>query len=203
MDSTSSIPTLTEKTLAIEPLDLRNAGGPEFAFSWSKVREAAAALHYNFADYLCLPLGAKLAKKTPKSSVTLWFTPFNELFIISVHSKRKIDFLDPLHDMRGYVEYGSGYLKPNSRPFMHWDGSTIYRLHPVDGPVSGNELVEDFGSLFGLSTAEADSDVFQELLNNPSTNFDYAAVPQSPVRQYEFAGTRFNVSHVFFMGRWV
>jgi hypothetical protein len=202
MDSTSSIPTLTEKSLPIEPLDWKNAGGPEFAFSWSKVREVAAEQHCNFADYLCLPLGAKLAKKAPKSSATLWFTPFNELFIVSIHSKRKIDFFDPLHGMLGYIEYGSGYLKPNSRPFMHWDGSTIYRIHPVDGPVSGEELVEDFGSLFGLSTADADSDVFQELLNNPSANFDYATVPQSPIKQHKFAGARFNFSHVLFMGRW-
>jgi hypothetical protein len=85
---------------------------------------------------------------------------------------------------------------------MHWDGSTIYRIHPVDGPVSGEELVEDFGSLFGLSTADADSDVFQELLNNPSANFDYATVPQSPIKQHKFAGARFNFSHVLFMGRW-
>ena len=57
-----------------------------------------------------------------------------------------------LRNVPGYFECGSDYVRPNSRPILHWNGKNLTRIYVMDEqPDQGRTYISDFGSLFGLS----------------------------------------------------
>lgn len=169
--------------------------GQDFCYAWDRVKAVAIKREVNLDTYVSLPLVARLFEKKLSSPVAFWYTPLNDLFVITVCSKRNVDFMDPLHSLPGYAEYGQAYLRPIARPFVYWDGKTVYRLHPIGAETLGTNLVADFGNLFGLTVAESDADQYQEIRKNPTEYFEYAAVPEEPEQHCNWNGKNFVIQH--------
>ena len=170
---------MTAKELGIYPENIRtDVVGHDFCFDWLAAEAAAIKQNCNLDEYLCAPLVQRLLDKPHKSPITFWYAPLGKLFVVTVYSSRKVDFFDPLHGMRGYVEYGGNYLRPTARPFLHWDGKNVFRVHAISVQPSGSFLLADFGNGFGLDVSETDEEMYNDIRNNSAKHFGYSAVPQ-------------------------
>lgn len=193
----AALPVMTAKDLGIFPENIRtDVVGHDFCFDWHAVQAAAEKQSCNLDDYLCIPLIRRLLAKSLKSPVTFWYAPLGKLFVVTVYSSREVDFFDPLHGMRGYVEYGGNYLRPTARPFLHWDGKNVFRVQAISAQPSGSFLLADFGNGFGLDVSETDEQTYNDIRANSAKHFEYSAVPQG---QPPIAST---VQHVLCVSAW-
>ncbi len=119
----------------------------------------------------------------------------NQILIVTVCSKRRADFMNPLHRMPGYMEYGAAYLRTTARPFLHYDGGRVIRLHVLDSPTTAKHLVADFGNLFGLTVAESNEDQYNKICSRPADHFEYSAVPQEAHENVSWKGQEFLLHH--------
>jgi len=175
----SKLPVMTRMELGIFPENIRTeVVGHDFCFDWHAVSAAAEKQGCNLDDYLCIPLSRRLMAKSLKSPVTFWFAPLGKLFVVTAYSAHNVDFFDPMLRMPGYVEYGGNYLRSTARPFLHWDGKNLFRVHAIVTPPSGLFILADFGNGFGLDVSETDEDTYCEIRNNPSMYFEHTAVMQ-------------------------
>ena len=105
------------RELGVHPLPLRqDVMGQDFCYDWNKVQAAAGSLGQNLDSFLSFPIGDRLTHKGLKTPVTFWYTPLGHIFVVTVCSKRKTDFMDPLHSMPGYLEYGENYSACRNAP---------------------------------------------------------------------------------------
>lgn len=169
--------------------------GQDFVYNWQKVNEAAMKQNLNLDSYITLPIAARLIEKHLSSHVTFWYLSLQNLFIITVCSKRYMNFMNPLHSLHGYAEYGQSFLRQNARPIIYWDGKSVYRIHPVYGSTPTTNLITDFGSLFGLSVTDSNKEQYEEILTNPLDHFDYSAVPSEPGQTCHWNGKSFIIRH--------
>lgn len=187
--------------LGLHPFeDRENVIGQDFCYEWNRVRTAAKLLGHNLDSFLSLPIGSRLADKGLKTPVTFWFAPLNKLFVVTVCSKYKADFMNPLHSLPGYVEYGASYLRPTARPFLHYDGSRIIRVHLLESRPRGGHLVADFGNLFGLTVSESDEEQYNNIRSDPVEHFEYSAVPRDAEQNVSWKDRGFVLHHAFCMG---
>ena len=195
----STIPTLDKARcldFGLYPLQNRTEViGQNFCYDWQRVQTAAKKAYLNLDHFLCLPIGSRLTEKGLKSPVTFWYTPLNKHFVITVCSKRKTDFFDPLHDLPGYMEYGGDYLRPTARPFLHWDGSRIVRVHAIESPYDSECLVADFWNLFGLTVSESGESQYNKIRSQPEDYFEYSAVPCETEEDLSWKGHKFTINH--------
>ena len=170
--------------------------GQDFVYKWDPVREYATRRGLNLDSFLVLPIAARLFEKKLLSSVLFWFTPMNDVFVVTVCSKRNVNFMNPLHSLTGYVEYGQNYLRPHARPFLYWNGENVLRIHPVlDMDTPPEYLVADFGNLFGLTVAESSPEQYREILENPVDYFDCLAVPEESEQVCDWNGKTSTIQH--------
>ena len=173
-----------------------SAIGKDFVYRWDPVRESAMQRGLNLDSFLLLPIAARLSEKKLRSPVLFWFTPMNDVFVVTVTSKRNVDFMDPFHSLPGYAEYGEDYMRPHSRPIVYWDGETVIRTHPVLDATTQGHLVADLGNLSGLTVAGSSAEQYKEILENPVDYFEYLAVPEASEQQVcNWNGTTFTVRH--------
>ena len=69
--------------------------GQDFVYKWDPVREYAARRGFNLDSFLVLPIAARLFEKNLRSSVLFWFAPMNDVFVVTVCSRRNVDFMNP------------------------------------------------------------------------------------------------------------
>ena len=184
------------RKLGLYPVaDRQHAIGQDFCYDWNKVRTAAQLLCHNLDRFLSLPIASRLAQKGLKTPVTFWFTPLNQILIVTVCSTRKADFMNPLHRMAGYMEYGASYLRPTARPFLHYDGARVIRVHVLDSPSEAEHFVADFANLFGLTVAESDEDQYNDIRSHPADHFEYSAVSHEAHENVSWKGQDFLLHH--------
>ena len=172
------LPIITAKDLGIFPENIRSDYvGHDFCFEWNAVKIAAEKMNCNLDDYLCDPLVKRLRQKSLKSAITFWYTPLGKMFIVTAYSPSELDFFDPICSMQGYVDYGGNYLRSTARPFLHWDGTNVFRVQAISEQPNGLFLLADFGNGFGLNVSETDEDTYNEIKNNSNKHFEYSAVP--------------------------
>jgi|GEM_PF-5243509 len=169
--------------------------GQDFVYTWEPVREAATKRGLNLDSFITLPIAARLVDKHLSSPVMFWYAPLNDLFVVTVCSKRNVDFMNPLHALPGYAEYGQSFLRQHARPIVYWNGKTVFRIHPVDVDTPAAHLVADFGNLFGLTVAESDAEHYKEILKSPAEYFEYLAVPEAPEQHCNWNGKIFAIQH--------
>ena len=169
--------------------------GDNFVYKWEPVREHATRLGLNLDSFLVLPIAARLSDKKLVSPVLFWFAPMNDVFVVTVTSKRKVNFMDPLHSLPGYAEYGEDYVRPYACPIVYWDGEKVIRTHSVSPNTSSGRLVADFGNLFGLTVAESSAEDYEDILENPVDYFEYLAVPEASEQVCNWNGKTFAVQH--------
>ena len=173
----------------------RAAIGKDFVYRWEPVRVSAMQRGLNLDNFLVLPIAARLSDKKLRSPVLFWFTPMNDVFVVTVTSRRNVDFMDPLHSLPGYTQYGEDYLRPHARPIVYWNGVEPLRTHPMLGNAPGGFLVADFGNLFGLNVAESSAEQHREILENPVDYFEYVAIPDTPEQVCNWNGETFILQH--------
>ena len=160
------------------------------------MQEYSAEQGLNLDSFLVLPIAAQLDRKKLRSPVLFWYAPLNAHFVVTVTSRRNVDFMDPLHSLPGYAEYGTGYLRAQARPILYWTGDRVVRTHPSLGARTSSQwLVADFGNAFGLCVAEASRAMYESILKNPADHFDYLAVPQEREQVCRWKGRSFTVHH--------
>ncbi len=173
-----------------------DAIGQDFIFDWGIVREFSMGHGYNLDWFITPPIAWRLFEKRLLCSITFWYTPLNNHFVITVCSKRNVDFMNPLHGLPGYSEYGQSFLRQNARPIIYWDGHFVFRIHPIFPNTSSEYLVEDLGNLFALFVEESDQEQYNEILQNPVEYFDYLAVPVKEEQSYNWNGKLIKVKHI-------
>ena len=150
--------------------------GHDFVYDWQKVQDAAREANQNLDCYLCLPIGARLAEKKPETPVTFWFAPMSQYFVVTVCSTKEVDFMNPLHGLKGYVQYGANYLRHDARPFLHYQDGCIIRVHMLDAQSYAQYLVADYGNASGLTVERTDERQFNEIGQSPLDHYEYSAV---------------------------
>ena len=189
-----ALPMITAKHLGIFPENIRtNVVGHDFCYDWNTVKSAAAKQKCNLDYYLCAPLVKRLLAKSLKSPITFWYAPTGDRFVVTVYSSSNVDFFDPLHGMPGYVEYGGNYLRPSARPFMHWNGKNVFRVHPISAQPRGSFLIADFGNALGLNVSESNETTYSDISRNPAKHFDYLAIPHGEQSNSSAGGAVQNV----------
>lgn len=203
MTSRKALPLVEGSRIGIFPNSTRDGGiGHDFCYDWQRVQEAAQKQDCNLDAFLTAPIAKRLMGKQLKTPVTFWYTPLGNLFVVTVCSTKSVDFFDPLHGMRGYVEYGGNHLRPTARPFLHWDGSRVIRVHALEATVVSPFLIADFGNGFGLTVSESDEDVYRQIQDDPAGYFEYAAVPStSPIAIIE-SSEILEVHHALCVSHW-
>ena len=195
-----ALPVITAKDLGIFPENIRtDVVGHDFCYDWNAVEAAAAKQKCNLEDYLCAPLVRRLLVKLPERPVTFWYAPLGKLFVVTVYSSSNVDFFDPLHGMRGYVEYGGNYLRPSARPFMHWNGENAFRVHAISAQPRGSFLLADFGNKLGLDVSESNETTYNDIRGNPAKHFEYSAIPHGEQSDSSAGGV---VQHVLCASEW-
>lgn len=204
MASENTLPIVECTQIGVYPTSTQDGViGRDFCYDWRRVQEAARPLGQNLDSYLTAPLARRLQQKKLKTPVTFWYAPAGDFFVVTVCSKAtNVDFFDPLHGLRGYVEYGGNYLRPTARPLIHWDGSRVTRLHALEGRTSSPFLVADFGNGFGLSVSESDKDSYLEIQGDPAAHFEYTAIPCASPDVVPGSGGPLEVHHALCILRW-
>ncbi len=169
--------------------------GQDFVYKWERVKEAATKLDLNLDSFITMPIASRLVNKRLSSPVLFWYTPLNEQFVVTVCSKRKVTFMNPLHSLPGYTEYGQSFLRQHARPIIYWNGQQVFRIHAMDVDTPAVHLVADFGNLLGLTVAEADAADYEEINGSPVEYFEYFAVPESIEQHCNWNGKVFTVQH--------
>jgi hypothetical protein len=169
--------------------------GQDFVYTWESVREAAMKRDINLDSFITMPIAARLVDKRLSSPVMFWYTPLNHLFVVTVCSKRKVDFMNPLHSLPGFAEYGRSFLRHHASPIVYWNGQTVFRIHAVDADTPAAHLVADFGNLFGLTVAESDAEFYEEFRGTPAEYFEYLSVPEAPEQHCNWNGKIFSIQH--------
>ncbi len=203
MPTASIVPLLSASEIGIYPASVRSDTiGHDFCYDWQRTRAAASKHGFNLDQFLTMPLAARLAKKKLKTPVTFWYTPLGKLFVVTVCSSKTVDFFDPLHSLPGYSEYGGNHLRPTARPFLHWDGSRIVRVHALESRVDAECLVADFGNGFGLTVSESDEESYLDIQRDPLAHFEYSAVPRTSPIEVSWNSQTFTLNHVLCLSRW-
>lgn len=180
MTSQHPLPIVKCSQIGIYPDSTRSGViGHDFCYDWQRVQEAAQQQGCNLDDFLVGPLAKRLTDKKLETPVTFWYAPLGGLFVVTVCSARNVNFFDPLHGLRGYVEYGGNHLRPSARPFLHWDGSRVLRVHSLEAAVESECLVADFGNGFGLIVSASDDESYRAIQDDPVGHFAYSAVPRT------------------------
>ncbi len=170
--------------------------GADFVYDWERVRTYAKERRLNLDSFLVLPIAARLFEKKLRSAVMFWYTPLNNLFVITVCSGANVDFMNPLHDLPGYNEYGESFLRPHARPMVLWRSGMVHRIHFLLSNSESDRLVADFGNGFGLTVAPADDAWYEQVLETPQNHFGYLAVPEARRQNCEWNGRSFAIEHV-------
>ena len=173
--------------------------GADFVYDWERVRNYAREHRINLDSFLVLPIAARLFEKKLRSTSMFWYTPLNDLFVITVCSAANVDFMNPLHELPGYTEYGESFLRPHARPMVLWHGGVVYRTHLLLSNSASDRLVADFGNGFGLTVTPADATWYEQVLETPQDHFEYLAVPQTRRQNCDWNGRRFTMEHVLCM----
>ena len=170
--------------------------GADFVYDWRSVQKYSAERGLNLDSFLVLPIAAQLERKKLRSPVLFWYSPLKTHFVVTVTSRRDVDFMNPLHSLPGYAEYGTGFLRAQARPLLYWTGDRVVRTHLMLGTSTSSQwLVADFGNAFGLSVAEASRALYESILENPACHFDYLAVPREREQVCSWDGRTFAVHH--------
>jgi hypothetical protein len=197
MASASMLPFLQSSEIGIYPASARsNTVGHDFCYDWRRVQAAAQKRGCNLDTFLTIPLASRLTRKELKSPVTFWYSPLGDLFVVTVCSSRHVNFFDPLYGLPGFAEYGGNYLRPTARPFLHWDGLRVLRVHALDSKVDTPCLVADFGNGFGLTVSESDEETYRDIQQNPAEHFEYSAVPRVSPTEVTSNGETLILNHV-------
>lgn len=204
MASTQVLPIVEHSLIGVFPSSTQaRVIGQDFCYDWQRVQEAAQKQGQNLDVYLTAPLAKRLTAKRLKTPVTFWYAPLGNLFVVTVCSTaRNVDFFDPLHGLRGYVEYCGNHLRPTAQPFLHWDGSRVIRVHALEGRVESSFLVADFGNGFGLTVSESDEATYRDIQDAPAEHFEYAAVPHASPVAITGTAEPLEVHHALCIGRW-
>ncbi len=203
MPAASIVPLLSASEIGIYPASVRSATiVHDFCYDWQRTKAAASKSGFNLDQFLTMPLAARLAKKKLKTPVTFWYTPLGNLFVVTVCSSKTVAFFDPLLSLPGYFEYGGYYLRPIARPFLHWDGSQIVRVHALESGVDAGCLVADFGNGFGLTVSESDEETYLDIQRDPLAHFEYSAVPRTSPIEVSWNNQTFTLNHVLCLSQW-
>ena len=176
--------------------------GHDFCYDWQRVQGAAQERGCNLDTFLTAPLAKRLIGKQLKTPVTFWYAPLGNLFVVTVCCSKSVEFFDPLHGMPGYVECGGNYLRPTARPFLHWNGSRIYRVHALEAKVESPFLVADFGNGFGLTVSESHEEIYRQIQDDPAGHFEYAVVPNASPTTIMVSSEAFEIHHALCTSRW-
>jgi hypothetical protein len=196
MTAPQSLPVVECSRIGIFPNSTRaRVIGYNFCYNWQLVQAAAQKRGCNLDAFFTAPLAKRLTVKQLKTPVTFWFTPLGKFFVITVCCPKKVSFFDPLHGMRGYVEYGGDYLRPTARPFLQWDGSRVIRIHALEARLESPFLVADFGNNFGLTVSESDEEIYRQIQDDPAGHFEYTAVPSTSPITIMRTSEEFEVHH--------
>ncbi len=164
------------------------------------VHQSAQKSGINLDSFLVVPIAFRFLEKALKAPVLFWYTPLNDSFIVTVCSKHDVNFMDLLHSLPGYIEYGQDYLKPNARFFLYWDGENLIRIHGLIGLDSSTDcLVADFGNMSGLHVASSDPETYQDIFESPMDYFEYLAVPEESAFVYLQNNKTVTVNHALLL----
>ncbi len=174
--------------------------GDAYWFTWNEVLDAAREEAMNIDRFLTCRLSLFLTKKKPKSNILIFYTPTQDRFVVTVCSRRRVNFLDVLHStagMPGYMEYGQDYVPVTARPFLYYGGMEIFRVYDVDNPKPGAFYVSDFGNLFGLTTFTVSKDDYVRIKTDVQSHVEYSVVPQLPTEEVKHLGVSVLLQHAF------
>ena len=160
------------------------------------MRNYAIEHRLNLDSFLVLPIAERLFEKKLRSTIMFWYTPLNNLFVITVRSGANVNFMNPLYDLPGYTEYGESFLRPHARPMILWRSGMVYRTHFLQSNSGSVRLVADFGNGFGLAVASADDAWYEQVLETPQNHFEYLAVPEARRQNCDWNGRSFIIEHV-------
>lgn len=179
-----------------------NSGPPEpigdaYCFEWGAVAEAARKAGQNLDRYLTFRIASHFARKRPRSSVLIFYTPVQGLIVMTVCAKRKLAMIDALHSMPGYLEYGQEFVPRNARPFTLYDGQRLCRTYLTPGRPTESHYICDFGNLFGMSVDAVDEPGYEMVLARANSEVEYSVVPMEPTEEVQTDGATITLHHVF------
>lgn len=174
--------------------------GDAFWFSWEPVLSAAKKQGVNFDTYLTHRIGKFLNDKKTKTTLVIFYAPFNDRFCLTICSRNIPDFFKVLHSnsgMPGYLSYGEDYVTLNAKPFIYYMGLQVFRVYQAESPKNNTYYVSDFGNAFGLTTSPCDKETYSDINDHPVTYMDYSVVPNEPTTQITIDSKNVTVNHAF------
>jgi len=181
------------------------AGGQEkivvqsYAYHTDKIIDDMKEAKTNIDQYFSRLILHGLSTSKLKSKILFFFVPLGEVTIMcAADNKQNIDHYY-LSKTNAYFESGQEYLHNNARPFMYWDGKNVIRIYSLPEEYSAEKYYfNDFGSLYGLLTAEADEEYYNELKNEPGESWDYSIVPRESEEIITYKEKKLVLSHSFY-----
>lgn len=171
--------------------------GEAYCFEWGAVADAAREAGHNLDRFLTLRLAGHFARRRPRSSVLIFYTPVQGHIVMTVCAKRRLAVIDALHSMPGYLEYGQEFVPPTARPFILFDGQRLYRTYLTQDRPTESHYICDLGNLFGLSVDAVDEPGYEIVLAGPNSEVDYSVVPMEPTEEVRTDGATITLHHVF------
>lgn len=173
--------------------------GKSFAYQWNVLEEVAEQIGDNLDGLLTRFAAAGIYEKPLKSPSIFWYTPFNELVVLTACCTYKQASFSWLRGIPGYLESSQDFVPESARPVLYWDGNMLYRTYWKSPDLDHTKpCVCDWGSLFGMLICETDSQTYRRIQKNPAGNFDYSVVPNEPTKLIEHAGKEYTIHHTYF-----
>ncbi len=173
-----------------------NIVGQTFAYRFNDLLSRLKEKNENMDRYFSTRILEGMSKKPLKSEMLFFYSPHGDFSFISAALLKLNINLNWMSKFAGYYESGQDYLKQNSQPFMYWDGNNLHRIYNIPDYDPSFKYINDFGSLYGISTSEAEDFYYNRtLLNEDSETWDYSIVPDESEEIVTINGNKYVLLH--------
>ena len=151
--------------------------GQSFAYRVEELRDKAIQSGQNLDQILSHELLYGFTRNPIRRRCLLWLGRRFGCVLLTLCSRKGQWNPAWVSSLTGYCESGSDYVGETDRPYAYWDGNNFHRLYP-EGTVESSTgmLVCDFGSAFGWSVGEAESEgIAERIAANPDA-WEYSIV---------------------------